>query len=331
MKLSIGIVGLPNVGKSTLFKTLTKNDILIANYPFATIDPNVGVVSVPDERLDKLAEMSKSEKIVPAIVEFWDIAGLVKGANSGEGLGNQFLSNIRETQVVCMVLRIFKDSTVVHVEESVDPMRDLSIISMELALKDMDTIEKRLHKAEKDARAGDKQAKLDVEILKTAREKLSRGEMLIELREEPVIKEMQLLTAKKQIYLLNGDPEEVPEGLIEELKKNGGEIVVANVALADDIPELIRAAYHALDLISFITTGEMETRAWTIRRGSLAPQAAGEIHGDFEKNFIRAEVVNWQDLLATGSWAKARESGKLRLEGKEYEVKDGDVMVIRHG
>jgi hypothetical protein len=210
-------------------------------------------------------------------------------------------------------------------------MRDLSIISMELALKDMDTIEKRLHKAEKDARAGDKQAKLDVEILKTAREKLSRGEMLIELREEPVVKEMQLLTAKKQIYLLNGDPEEVPEGLIEELKKNGGEIVVANVALADDIPELIRAAYHALDLISFITTGEMETRAWTIRRGSLAPQAAGEIHGDFEKNFIRAEVVNWQDLLATGSWAKARESGKLRLEGKEYEVKDGDVMVIRHG
>lgn len=331
MKLSIGIVGLPNVGKSTLFKTLTKNDILIANYPFATIDPNVGVVSVPDERLTKLAEMSKSEKVVPAIVEFWDIAGLVKGANSGEGLGNQFLSNIRETQAICMVLRVFKDSTVVHVEESVDPMRDLAIISMELALKDMDTVEKRLNKAEKDGRAGDKQAKHDVEVLASARERLSRGEMLIDMREEPVIKEMQLLTAKKQIYLLNGDPEEVPPGLVEELQKNGGEVVVANVALADDIPELIRSAYHALDLISFITTGEMETKAWTIRRGMLAPQAAGEIHGDFEKNFIRAEVVNWQDLLAAGSWAKAREMGKLRLEGKEYEVKDGDVMVIRHG
>jgi len=331
MKLSIGIVGLPNVGKSTLFKTLTKNDILIANYPFATIDPNVGVVAVPDERLTKLAEMSKSAKIVPAYVEFWDIAGLVKGANAGEGLGNQFLSNIRETQAICMVLRVFKDEGVVHVEETVDPMRDYSIINMELALKDIETIEKRLLKAEKEGRAGNKQVLRDIEILKDARERLSRGELLIDLREEPIIKDLQLLTAKKQIYLLNGDPEEVPVGLVEELKKLGGEVVIANVALADDIPELITTAYRALDLISFITTGEMETRAWTIRRGTLAPAAAGEIHGDFEKNFIRAEVISASDLLAAGSWARARELGKLRVEGKEYEVKDGDVMIIRHG
>ena len=321
---------MPNVGKSTLFKLLTKSDILIANYPFATIDPNVGVVTVPDERLTALSELSKSAKIVPAIVEFWDIAGLVKGASAGEGLGNQFLSNIRETQAIAMVLRAFKDQSVVHVESSVDPIRDRDIINIELSMKDLDTVAKRAEKLEKEIRSGDKKAAHNAEVLNKAKEKLSAGQNIFELRDEEIIKELQLLMAKKQIYLLNGDEEEVAPGVVEELKKSG-EVVIANVALADELPDLITACYRALDLISFLTTGEMETRAWTIKKGATAPAAAGEIHTDFEKNFIRAEVINWQDLISAGSWAKARESGKLRLEGKEYVVSDGNVMVFRHG
>lgn len=330
-KISLGIVGMPNVGKSTLFKLLTKNDILIANYPFATIDPNVGIVTVPDERLEKLSAMSQSKKTVPAVVEFYDIAGLVKGANTGEGLGNQFLANIRETQAIVTVLRIFNDPDVIHVEAGVDAIRDMEIINTELILKDLDTVEKRLAKLEREARAGDKTAIKNLEALKNVKEGLERGILANRFEHEPIVKDLQLLTAKKQLYLLNGEKEEIPEGLLEKIKEIGADYIVENVALADEMPELIKKAYEILGLISFFTTGEDETRAWTIERGFKAPQAAGAIHTDFEKNFIRAETVGWKDLLEAGSWSAARSKGLLRLEGKDYVVADGDVMVIRHG
>lgn len=330
-KISLGIVGMPNVGKSTLFKLLTKNDILIANYPFATIDPNVGIVTVPDERLEKLSAMSQSKKTVPAVVEFYDIAGLVKGANTGEGLGNQFLANIRETQAIVTVLRIFNDPDVIHVEAGVDAIRDMEIINTELILKDLDTVEKRLAKLEREARAGDKTAIKNLEVLKNVKEGLERGILANRFEHEPIVKDLQLLTAKKQLYLLNGEKEEIPEGLLEKIKEIGADYIVENVALADEMPELIKKAYEILGLISFFTTGEDETRAWTIERGFKAPQAAGAIHTDFEKNFIRAETVGWKDLLEAGSWSAARSKGLLRLEGKDYVVADGDVMVIRHG
>lgn len=331
MKLSIGIVGLPNVGKSTLFKVLTKQDITIANYPFATIDPNVGVVAVPDPRLQKLTELSRSKKTVPAVVEFYDIAGLVKGANQGEGLGNQFLSHIRETQAIVMVLRIFADPDIVHVDGSVDPVRDLGIVQTELILKDLDTVTKRLDKMEKEVRTGDKAAAKNQPILRQIKEELEKGHLIIQFGHEEIVKELQLLSAKKPIYLLNGDPEEVSEPLKQKIAELGGEYVVINLALADDVDALIRKAYEALGLISFFTTGEDETRAWTIERGMKAPAAAGVIHTDFEKNFIRAEVVAYDKLVEAGGWNEAKQKGWLRLEGKEYEVQDGDVMVIRHG
>ncbi len=331
MKLSIGIVGLPNVGKSTLFKVLTKQNITIANYPFATIDPNVGVVTVPDERLDKLAALSKSKKVVPAVVEFYDIAGLVKGANKGEGLGNQFLSHIRETQAIALVLRVFKNPEIIHVEGAPDALRDLEIINSELALKDLETIEKRLKSLETEKRNGDKKAAKNYEILDKIREELGSGDLAIKYASEEIVHELQLLTAKKQVYLLNGSKEEVPDGLLQRIKELGGDYVIADLGSADAIPELIKKSYEVLGLISFLTTGEDETRAWTIERGSLAPQAAGAIHTDFEKNFIRAEVVNWQKLAECGGWVQAKQKGLVRVEGKEYVVQDGDVMVIRHG
>ena len=341
MKLSIGIVGLPNVGKSTLFTVLTKQQVLIANYPFATIDPNVGVVPVPDERLDKLAELSHSKKKIPAVVEFYDIAGLVKGANQGEGLGNQFLANIRDCQAIVVVLRIFQDSNTTHVEGSVDPLRDLDIITTELILKDLDSVDKRLDKLEKEAKipgAGQTVVVKNLEVLKEIREKLSRNQLVWEYRDTEIMKEMQLLSAKRQLYLLNGDPEEASPELLAEIAKRGADCVISNVALADDVNELIRKAYHTLDLISFFTTGEDETRAWTTRHGARAPQAAGEIHTDFEHKFIRAEVVHWKELVELGEssgstnlWGRAREHGKLRVEGKEYTVQEGDVLEIRHG
>ena len=341
MKLSIGIVGLPNVGKSTLFTVLTKQQVLIANYPFATIDPNVGVVPVPDERLDKLAELSHSKKKIPAVVEFYDIAGLVKGANQGEGLGNQFLANIRDCQAIVVVLRIFQDSNTTHVEGSVDPLRDLDITTTELILKDLDSVDKRLDKLEKEAKipgAGQTVVVKNLEVLKEIREKLSRNQLVWEYRDTEIMKEMQLLSAKRQLYLLNGDPEEASPELLAEIAKRGADCVISNVALADDVNELIRKAYHTLDLISFFTTGEDETRAWTTRHGARAPQAAGEIHTDFEHKFIRAEVVHWKELVELGEssgstnlWGRAREHGKLRVEGKEYTVQEGDVLEIRHG
>jgi GTP-binding protein YchF len=334
MKLSIGIVGLPNVGKSTLFKLLTAKDVLIANYPFATIDPSVGIVEVPDGRLQKLTEISKSKKTIPAVVEFYDIAGLVKGANKGEGLGNQFLANIRDTQAIVIVLRVFDDPDVVHVENTVDPMRDLEIINAELILKDIETVDKRLDKLEKEARGGSPEAKKsakNLEILKAVREELGRNNLIVKFRDEEIVRELQLLSAKKQLYLLNGENENVTDALTARIKELGADYVVENVALADEIPQLIRKAYEILDLISFFTTGEDESRAWTIVRGTKAPQAAGVIHTDFEKNFIRAEVVDYDKLVEAGGWSEARQKGYLRLEGKDYVVADGDILVVRHG
>ncbi len=336
MKLSIGIVGLPNVGKSTLFKILTKNEVNIANYPFCTIDPNVGIVTVPDERLQKLAAMSKSAKIIPAVVEFYDIAGLVKGAYKGEGLGNQFLSHIRETQAIVMVLRCFGGEEIIHVENSVDPIRDMDIINAELALKDLDTIEKVWKKAEGEAKTGNKQSQKDLEALKLAKAALEQGKNLTEKNHSDILenvrmKELNLLMSKKQLYLLNGKPEDVSEELKKKIAERGGDYIVVDLSAAVDIPELVKKAYEILDLISFFTTGEDETRAWTIKRGTKAPQAAGVIHTDFEKKFIRAETVNWQKLLETGSWSAARQKGLLRQEGKEYIVQDGDVIEVKHG
>ena len=319
------------MGKSTLFKALTKQEITIANYPFATIDPNVGVVTVPDERLQKLADISHSKKIVPAVVEFYDIAGLVKGANKGEGLGNKFLSHIRETQAIVVVLRVFKDPEIIHVEGAPDPIRDLEIINAELILKDLETIEKRLKSLETEKRSGDKKADKNFEVLNKIREELGTGNLAIKYASEEIVREIQLLTAKKQVYLLNGVEFDIPDGLLQKIKEINADYIIADLSSASAIPELIKKSYEVLGLISFLTTGEDETRAWTIERGSLAPQAAGAIHTDFEKNFIRAEVVNWQKLVECGGWGQAKQKGLVRVEGKEYVVQDGDVMVIRHG
>jgi hypothetical protein len=330
-KLSIGIVGLPNVGKSTLFNLITKQQALAANYPFATIDPNVGVVNVPDERLKVLTDLSKSKKTIPAIVEFYDIAGLVKGANEGAGLGNKFLSHIRETQAIVIVLRAFENSDIVHVENSVDAKRDLEILITELILKDLDTVDKRLGSLEKEARTGDKSIQKNLEILKTVKARLEKGETVEDLGEEEIIKELQLLASKKHVYLINGSEDDLKPELKELLEKRGGHYLVVDLNEAENVDSLIRKAYETLNLISFFTTGEDETRAWTITRGALAPQAAGEIHTDFEHKFIRAEVVPYDKLKEAGSWSGAKQKGWMSLEGKEYEVQDGDVMVIRHG
>lgn len=331
MKLSIGIVGLPNVGKSTLFKKLTSQDILVANYPFATIDPNVGIVPVPDARLDKLAEMSQSAKKVPAVVEFYDIAGLVKGANQGEGLGNKFLSHIRDTQAVAIVLRVFQSDEIIHVENSVDAERDMEIILTELALKDLETADKRLTKLEGEARTGDKQAIHNFEVLKKIKAKLEAGESIEEFAKEDIAKELNLLSSKKKIFLLNGQPEDVPAGLLEKLQTRGAGSIVVDLSGEPDLGDLIRKSYEILHLESFFTTGEDETRAWTIPVGAKAPEAAGAIHTDFEHKFIRAEVVAYDKFVEAGGWNQAKQKGWLRLEGKDYTVKDGDIMVIRHG
>ena len=339
MKLSIGIVGLPNVGKSTLFKILTKNDVNIANYPFCTIDPNVGIVTVPDERLDELTAMSKSAKTIPAIVEFYDIAGLVKGASAGEGLGNKFLTHIRETNAVLMVLRVFQSNEIIHVENSVDPIRDMEIINAELALKDLESIEKIYKKAEGDTKTSgpaQKQAIKDFEATKKVKEALEAGKNLAapefaEALENEKVSALNLLSAKKQVYLLNGTEADVSEDLKKKIAERGAGYVVADLSSATEIPELVKKAYEVLGLISFFTTGPDESRAWTIRQGSKAPQAAGAIHTDFEKKFIRAEVINCAKLLEAGSWSAAKQKGWLRLEGKEYVFQDGDVTEFRHG
>lgn len=338
MKLSIGIVGLPNVGKSTLFKILTKQEINIANYPFATIDPNVGVVAVPDERLQKLAKLSASKKIIPAVVEFYDIAGLVKGAYKGEGLGNQFLSHIRYVDAIVEVIRVFENAEIIHVEEKIDPVRDLEIINTELILKDLEIVEKRFIKAEGEARSGDKtavQAKNDIQRVKEwleAGNLLSISDEIMSLiHANSFISELNLLTAKRKIYLLNGKESDVKEDLRFKIQDLRADYLIMDLFSENNVNELIKKAYDILGLMSFFTTGEDETRAWTIKRGSKAPQAAGEIHSDFEKKFIRAEVINCDKLLEAGGWNQAKQKGWLRLEGKDYVVQEGDVMIIRHG
>ncbi len=339
-KLSIGIVGLPNVGKSTLFKHLTAQEIHIANYPFATIDPNVGVVPVPDERLKKLTEISKSKKTIPAVVEFYDIAGLVKGAYKGEGLGNKFLTHIRDCKAIVQVVRAFQNDEIIHVEGAPDPLRDIGIIKTELALKDLETVEKRIVSIDKEIRAGDKEAKHKKEILEKVREKLSRDEYVTEFAAEPIVNEMHLLTAKPQIVLLNGQEPDISDDVRSELGKSGAHWFIADLASPVSLNVLVRHAYEVLGLMSFFTTGEDETRAWTIVRGAKAPQAAGEIHTDFEEKFIRAEVVSCDKLLEAArsassehadAWNEAKKKGWIRIEGKEYVVQDGDVLVIRHG
>lgn len=344
MKLSIGIVGLPNVGKSTLFKMITKLQVTIANYPFATIDPNVGVVPVPDERLDVLAKMSNSAKIVPAVVEFYDIAGLVKGANTGEGLGNQFLSHIRDVKAIVHVLRCFQSNEIIHVENSVDPIRDMEIINTELMLKDLETVQKRLSKLESEAKSGDKQKAKDADTLKKVKDGLEKGILVFNLPQEikgdAIVQELNLLTNKNQIFLLNGVEEDVSEDLKQKIKSLGFDYVIADLMLVDDVDFLIKKAYEVLGLISFFTTGETESRAWTIEKGTKAPQAAGVIHSDFEKKFIRAEVVAYDKLVeaarsagsgSTSAWAAAKQKGWFRLEGKEYVFQDADVVEFRHG
>jgi ribosome-binding ATPase YchF (GTP1/OBG family) len=338
MKLSIGIIGLPNVGKSTLFKLLTKQEVLIANYPFATIDPNVGIVPVPDERLENLAALSKSKKKIPAAVEFYDIAGLVKGAHKGEGLGNQFLTHIRETQAIVIVIRIFENAEVIHVENSVDPLRDLEVLNTELALKDLETVEKRSSKAEAEARTGKKEAAVDKELLGQVMSLLEAGTLPVSdsalmetLRGNPRMRDLNLLTAKRQIYLLNGAPKNANGALTAKIKSLGADYVVIDLATAEHVPELIEKAYEVLGLESFFTTGEDETRAWTIERGTKAPQAAGVIHTDFEQKFIRLEAISCDKLLESGGWTAAKQKGWIRLEGKDYVVRDGDVVVVRHG
>ena len=335
MKLSIGIVGLPNVGKSSLFRILTRQEVNVANYPFATIDPNIGVVAVPDERLDKLEEMSRSAKKIPAVVEFYDIAGLVKGAHEGQGLGNQFLGHISEVNAICHVLRCFEGGGIIHVEETIDPLRDLEIINLELIFKDLEKAERRMEKLESETRTGDKKKQEDWRAVREVVEALKSGKLANSLSKEILeniaVKELQLLTSKPQIFLLNGLAGLSNEKLLARIKELRSDYVCVDLSQAQNVNELVAKAYEVLGLISFFTTGEDETRAWTIEKGLKAPQAAGAIHSDFEKKFIRAETINWQKLLEAGSWVKARQNGWIRSEGKEYVVQDGDVLEIKHG
>lgn len=367
--IKIGIVGLPNVGKSTLFKTLTQKQVVIANYPFATIDPNIGVVEVPDERLKKLAELSNSKKIIPAIIEFADIAGLVKGASQGLGLGNEFLSNIRDVDAILHLVRVFKDPNIIHVEKGADPLRDFEIINLELVLKDLDVVSKAFAKAESEAKSaarGEPSRWLGDKIKAKRRDSLQKIKMILE--EDKLLfgkldpddvktaSEIGLLTQKPMLVVFNISEEELSENWApdEKLKSALGgilflsipigiESVVSDAESADEKQELlemagvketslnmlIKKSYETLGLMTFLTTGEDETRAWTIPIGSTAPRAGRAIHSDFEEKFIRAEVIRWDKLIEAGSWSKARDLGWLRTEGKEYIVRDGDVIEFK--
>ena len=339
MSLKIGIVGLPNVGKSTLFKALTREKVNIANFPFATIDPNVGIVNVPDNRLVLLAEMSKSKKIVPAAIEFVDIAGLVKGAHEGAGLGNQFLARIREVDVIVEVVRDFENPDIIHVEESINPSRDIETIQLELIMADLQTLNKHFSKIERDIRSGQKKAQEEKMILEKVKNTLEAGDLATKANlsnlETELIKDLHLLTLKPFLFVYNvSGNADIKNRLALNLRFEA-EIAEMNEDEAKEfesesyLPELIKKAYGLLNLITFFTTGEDETRGWTIMSGSAAPRAGAAIHTDFEQKFIKAEVINWQKLLECGSWADARQKGLLRTEGKDYIVDNGDVIEFK--
>ena len=354
MSLSIGIVGLPNVGKSTLFNALTKNNVLAANYPFATIEPNVGVVGVPEERLAKLAAIFNSEKLLPAALSFVDIAGIVKGASEGAGLGNKFLANIRETDAICQVIRVFNDDDVVHVDGRIDPASDMETINTELALADLQTIEKAIPRLEKEAKTAKDRAPV-LEAVKAANEWLQSGKPLSQSSiDRELLHELHLLTAKPFLYVFNVDAAELgdkelraklqtlvspaqaifldakTEAELAELSDEDAMELLESIGLEEPgLATLARVGFDALGLQTYLTAGPKEARAWTIHKGDTAPKAAGVIHTDFEKGFIKAEIVSFDDLMAHGSMADAKSAGKVRMEGKDYVMHDGDVVEFR--
>jgi GTP-binding protein YchF len=359
--MKIGVVGLPNVGKSTLFNALTNAKAESANYPFCTIEPNVGIVTVKDERLDKLGKLYNSLRVLPATIEFVDIAGLVKGASQGEGLGNKFLSHIREVDAIAHVVRCFDDENIISVNSGTDPKRDAEIINLELVLADLESATKRLDRAAKSSKSGDKDALEERELLQKVVETLEKGlparSMVLKPEEEEKIKEFFLITSKPVIYVANISENEIgkPNKYVDQLsvvaKAENAELIAISAKIEQELSvldadekelfmqelgieksgldKLIVASYSLLGLMSYITAGEKEVRAWTIKKGTKAPQAAGKIHTDFEKGFIRAEIVNFDDLMQCGTYTQAKEKGKVRVEGKEYVFKDGDIALFR--